>query len=276
MFNLQGLTVGTIKKLKVQDANDLALRILQAIVISDDLDTTGNETDYGSIPSDTDQDSEHETEGEDANDITIVEPGKIDPPQGTSKQGNIPEPPPKVKVTKPMKIGKEKSEKEICKFFKNGRCNKSATECKFEHPKICYKFNQFGPKKGINKGCDEKCGFFHPNACRNSIKDRTCSFTACRFYHLKGTKTVKKQEQTKQNTQPLNSSWKKDANRKPKFNQVSNKTKEGRNIATSNRFQPLITENEEDSDLESTPKNNQVFQEEDPALAVTLQEIKMS
>ena len=67
-------------------------------------------------------------------DVTIVEPGKIDPPQGTSKQGNIPEPPPKVKVTKPMKIGKEKSEKEICKFFKNGRCNKSATECKFEHP----------------------------------------------------------------------------------------------------------------------------------------------
>ena len=57
---------------------------------------------------------------------------------------------------------------------------------------------------------------------------------------------------------------------------MSNKTKEGRNIATSNRFQPLVTENEEDSDLESTPKNNQVFQKEDPALAVTLQEIKMS
>ena len=34
-----------------------------------------------------------------------------------------------------------------------------------------------------------------------------------------------------------------------------------------------VTENEEDSDLESTPKNNQVFQKEDPALAVTLQEI---
>ena len=47
---------------------DLAERILQAIVINDDLDTTGNETDYGSIPSETDQDSEHETDGDDTND----------------------------------------------------------------------------------------------------------------------------------------------------------------------------------------------------------------
>ena len=51
-----------------------------------------------------------------------------------------------------------------------------SNECKFNHPKICYKFNQFGPKVGINKGYDEKCGFFHLIAFQKFSKDRTCSY----------------------------------------------------------------------------------------------------
>ena len=45
-----------------KDANELVKRLLQAIVINDDLDT-GNDTDYGSIPYWTE--SEVETDGED-------------------------------------------------------------------------------------------------------------------------------------------------------------------------------------------------------------------
>ena len=77
-----------------------------------------------------------------------------------------------------------KKEDLICKFFKNGRCNKKDDECRFDHPRICRTFNQFGPKIGNNKGCDEDCNFFHPNTCRNSVKDRTRSYKECRFYHL--------------------------------------------------------------------------------------------
>ena len=43
------------------------------------------------------------------------------------------------------------------------------------------------------KGCTGKnCGFFHPNACRNSLKDKTCTYKDCRFYHIAGTKKVQK------------------------------------------------------------------------------------
>ena len=50
--------------------------------------------------------------------------------------------------------------KEICKFFKNGKSNKKE-DCRFSHPKLCRKFKQFGGKNNNEKGCDEKCDFFH-------------------------------------------------------------------------------------------------------------------
>ena len=50
-------------------------------------------------------------------------------------------------------VHKYKKEGQVFKFFKNGRCNKKDDECRFVHPKICRKFNLFGPKIGNNKGC---------------------------------------------------------------------------------------------------------------------------
>ena len=39
------------------------------------------------------------------------------------------------------------------------------------------------------KGCSNKnCAYFHPNACRDSLKTKTCPRSECRFYHLTGTK----------------------------------------------------------------------------------------
>ena len=37
---------------------------------------------------------------------------------------------------------------------------------------------------------NEKCADYHPNACRNSLKNKTCSYKECRLYHLSGTKTI--------------------------------------------------------------------------------------
>ena len=169
MAQLKGLTDESITKLLAKDANELVKRLLQAIVVNDDLDT-GEDTEYGSVLNETEhEDSEHETEGEDGNNATIIELPNYDPPQGTSKQSDKPKVP--LQKSGPKQISKKKTEITLCKFYKNGRCNKSKKDCKFDHPKICHKFNQFGPKNGINKGCDETCGFFHPNACRNSVKD---------------------------------------------------------------------------------------------------------
>ena len=155
----------------------------------------------------------------------------------------------------PKQISKKKTEITLCKFYKNGRCNKSKKDCKFDHPKICHKFNQFGPKNGINKGCDETCGFFHPNACRNSVKDRTCSYSACRFYHLKDTKLINKSASnkytTKQNTSTQSPrTFKKHKNYKPKFSKKVPMTQNKTEI--KNKYQVLETETEADSEEESS------------------------
>ena len=44
--------------------------------------------------------------------------------------------------------------------------------CRFNHPKICHKFRAFGLKLHNDKGCEKSdCPFFHPNACRDSLKN---------------------------------------------------------------------------------------------------------
>ena len=82
-----------------------------------------------------------------------------------------------------------KSVKPVCKFYANGKCRFSK-ECRFQHPKICQKFRNHGDRKSDQKGCDGKCNEFHPNVCRNSLKNKACPYKECRFYHLKGTKTM--------------------------------------------------------------------------------------
>ena len=95
----------------------------------------------------------------------------------------------KKETKNPPKEGKNKGETkgEICRFYANGKC-KYNVDCRFQHPKICPKFRQNGDC-GV-KGCAGGCDFFHPNVCRNSLKDKTCSYSECKFFHLKGTMTV--------------------------------------------------------------------------------------
>ncbi len=84
--------------------------------------------------------------------------------------------------------------KDVCWFFKNGNC-KYGKECKKEHPKACRVFKQYGLKRHNPKGCDSKCGFMHPNACRESLRAKECTRTECKFFHIKGTKSTNKQSQ---------------------------------------------------------------------------------
>ena len=81
---------------------------------------------------------------------------------------------------------KEKFEN-VCHFYKNGHC-RFGVDCRKDHPKFWQKFIYNGLAKQNSKGCDGKCGKLHPNACRDSLKNRECSREKCKFYHLKGTK----------------------------------------------------------------------------------------
>ena len=196
--NISQLTSGQKKKLKVEEANILVRRLLQSILVNDDLDesiVTENEVEP-------ETEGEHETESESENeaDKTIKSgpkpndqtgPSGIDPNVQSNSGMALPTVIPKIvahdKIYKIKKSGhsnNDDSMKPICKFFKNGHCNKDEGKCRFLHPKICRKFNQFGGKEDNTKGCLGNCGFFHPNACRSSLKNKTCTYKECRFYHL--------------------------------------------------------------------------------------------
>jgi hypothetical protein len=102
---------------------------------------------------------------------------------------------------------KQKTKGELCRYYARGRCNRPQ-DCRFDHPGICKKFRQWGSISNSTKGCDGKCDNFHPNTCRSSLKDKTCSWTDCRFFHLKGTKktTSKSNSNYITNTNPNSNS----------------------------------------------------------------------
>ena len=106
---------------------------------------------------------------------------------------------------------------------------------------MCNKFRSFGLRKFHEKGCENmKCAYFHPNACRDSMKNRTCPRNDCRFYHLKGTKNTSDSESNLRSTQGQ--------------------------FASKNRFENL-------SENETSSTKNQVFHQALPSDAITLTDI---
>ena len=86
----------------------------------------------------------------------------------------------------PRKGDRKTDEKNVCKFYRNGRC-KYGKECRKPHPAFCPTYIKNGPKSQNPRGCDGKCTKLHPNACRQSLRTKECKREDCRFYHLKGT-----------------------------------------------------------------------------------------
>ena len=80
--------------------------------------------------------------------------------------------------------------KPVCKFFLRQKCQhgRKGTSCKFDHPKLCFKFIKNGDKRG---GCSEgpNCSFVHPRLC-NGYKSGVCKRTNCNFFHTKNTKIL--------------------------------------------------------------------------------------
>ena len=173
--------------------------------------------------------------------------------------------------------------KETCRFYARGKCNRK-NDCRFDHPAICKKFRQFGSKSSDPKGCEGKCSAFHPNACRSSLLNRTCSFKDCRFFHLKGTKTMNSDQHnsTDQNN-PSNGNWR--SNQQPEGqgrNNQSNRSKQNKprpGFESKNRFASLnqtnnnSTDQNQDANPGATKKGEQVTQEEKLQLSQTLEAI---
>ena len=171
--NIQMLTSWALKKLRADDANILVRKLLQAIIINDNLDesiltATSPETE---IETETENDDEFETgdkadSEENDTDITIqgVPPKIVTSTPGGPKFNN-----PKVKKvlskSKSQMIQNKTSGNVICRYYNTGRCNK-ADQCKFKHPKICHKFKKYGHINTNTKGCHDNCEYLLQNKIR--------------------------------------------------------------------------------------------------------------
>ena len=147
-----------------------------------------------------------------------------------------------------LETGKSKK-KETCRFYTRGHCEKKK-DCRFEHPLVCQKFRQYGSLSTDRNGCNGKCGEFHPNACRSSLKDRTCSWRECRFYHLKGTKSIYISQRGGQNL-PQN------GNRNNNGNQNNNQNNQNRNINQNKNQNGKFSQNSNQNQYQNNKKKNQ-------------------
>ena len=164
--------------------------------------------------------------------------------------------------------------KEVCRFFARGHCNRSK-DCRFYHPRICNKFRQHGSTSTDPKGCDGKCNAFHPNACRQSLREKTCSFQDCRFFHLKGTKRT-----SSTNNESSNNHWHSNQHTSDRNGQKNQSQSHSRqNFESKNRFAGLSKKAQkrgENPTLRPTPQppiTDTVSQQEKVQLAQTLEAI---
>ena len=79
----------------------------------------------------------------------------------------------------------------ICPFFKKGQCKHgiSGRGCNNRHPKPCMKLIRHGA--WAPNGCTlgrSRCDKFHPSMCSASITKGECTETACKLWHVAGTK----------------------------------------------------------------------------------------
>ena len=105
----------------------------------------------------------------------------------------------------PFKEDEKKSEKNmnsvVCNKYRHGNCphglkgNKwiDGEKCKFDHPKICFRFLKAGNDKkyGCKKG--KECEWFHPYLCNAAnSRDKVCFKKRCTYLHVRGVKRVEK------------------------------------------------------------------------------------
>ena len=247
-------------------ANQLLICILRSLRLVDDLDA--DETFQ-----DSSQANENRTLGPDESNGESSEiasgsgrqqtrQDKLDEERSEDKMEGVDEKKKTPKYGRKEKSQKEENPKEeICRFYANGKC-KYKTDCRFKHPKICPKFRQHGDCEV--KGCNGECDFFHPNVCRNSLKDKTCSYAECKFFHLKGTVTVirnttaRKEEQRGANKNEAN-----------KSNKASKNRTTGLSPRTKNKSQKQFQK----TNRKSSTSDESVSKEEKTQLGQTLEAI---
>lgn len=240
------LASGRYKKLTYKEANALLECILTAIVIDEGEEEIPISEGVGKTSSQADEPAQDDL------DETIQ--GSTSGASGSGTDKPDPAPNPKQDSSKT---------RETCRFYARGHCNRKG-DCRFEHPSICKQFRQFGGKVTDPKGCDGKCGSFHPNACNSSLKNKTCTWTECRFFHIKGTKTINREKNgvSSQNWRSNQNQNRGEQNRsRANSNQNSNQNQQRHNSDSKNRPVGLNQKNKK----KRTSSNQSQSQNQNPS-----------
>ena len=253
-------------KLPYKAANYLLTSVLSALA-PEDGDTTEEMADHDLPGTQTETRSLEQDDGQTDEDTQ-------DAIQSTSAT-TLPKPARKSSTTQNSNT-LQKKKKELCRFYARGHCTRKK-ECRFDHPNICQKFHKFGSLSSDPKGCDGKCSAFHPNACKSSLKNKTCDWDDCRFYHLKGTKRTPSQT----HDQSSNRNRNRNANNQKDWNDKSNthtNTNRKRNEGTNPNYNRHNNTNQNQGNSNSRNPNaankpEQVFQKDQPELVTMIQEI---
>ena len=165
------------RSLQYQEANKLILILLTAMVVGDEEEE--EEDEFQEVGEGQDGQSQVQNQTQSQSFENAQQAGS----SGTSFQNR----------TQSQNLGRgehiRKDFSDVCRFYKNGKC-KFGKDCRKEHPEMCKKFRKQGLIRHNPGGCDGNCGKLHPNACRESLRNKECSRTECRFFHIKGTKNT--------------------------------------------------------------------------------------
>ena len=97
----------------------------------------------------------------------------------------------------------KRTERAVCRYYKSGSCKfgPRGKNCKFAHPKKCYKFLRYGSDD--KRGCrTSTCEYYHPPLCRGTEDGRGCRRENCRYYHRRAEedKCLRNSKENKRNS----------------------------------------------------------------------------
>ena len=167
--NLARLAKG--QKLLYKEANEFIHTLLKALTIED-----GKE-DLPFVPSKINEGEKGDSQVDSPPIQPLTQPGTSGAQQAKGSEKNNKEIPSVIDADKKL----------ICHFYTINKC-KFGKECRKDHPKICIKFKKHGLKKFNKNGCEESCVDYHPKACFEAMKSKTCKRPDCKFFHVSGTK----------------------------------------------------------------------------------------
>ena len=88
-----------------------------------------------------------------------------------------------------LEVVEDDNSETLCPLLAVGECPHgiSGKGCSYKHPKWCWKYQRHGDRP---EGCRrrDKCWYYHPKLCENSLKLNACLNSKCKEHHLEGTR----------------------------------------------------------------------------------------